>query len=49
MKLTLQFEFHGLSAHVALPKAHCRNALDALVMSYYFRTGLTYFKNRSGL
>ncbi len=30
----LQFEFHGVSAHAALPKENCRNALDALVMSY---------------
>ena len=30
----LQFEFHGVSAHVAMPKENCKNALDALVMSY---------------
>ena len=30
----LQFEFRGISAHAALPKEDCRNALDALVMSY---------------
>ena len=30
----LQFEFFGSSAHAAQPKEYCKNALDAMVMSY---------------